>query len=108
MTPVTSRQTAVPDPEAAARAAYAELHAALAGHGVCVDLSALAADVTAFGEPVVRLGRTSVEGAFRLAKALRDGWTPPAAFPTAQACLAARHEPIDPMPIDPTPDESGS
>ena len=67
MTPVTARQTVVSDPEAAAKAAYAELHAALAGHGVCVDLSALAADVTAFGEPVVRLGRTSVEGAFRLA-----------------------------------------
>jgi len=103
VTPVTARQPVVSDPEAAAQAAYAELHAALAGHGVCVDLSALAADVTTSGEPVVRLGRTSIEGAVRLAKALRDGWTPPAAFPTAQACLAAHH-----VPIDPTPDESGS
>ena len=101
MTPVTARQTVVSDPEAAVQAAYAACTAALAGHGVCVDLSALAADVTTSGEPVVRLGRTSVEGAFRLAKALRDGWTPPAAFPTAQACLAARHEPIDPGPDEP-------
>jgi len=92
--------TAPVNPYMAAQQAYDELHEALAAHGVCVELCALAPDVTLADEPAVNLGRVSALGAARLAKALRDGWTLPARYPTPRACLAARHQPRN-VPPDP-------
>jgi len=93
-------ETPPADPFTAAQKAYEDLHEALAAHGVCVELSKLAPDVTLSGEPAVHLGRVSALGAARLAEVLRGGPALPPRYPTARACHAAKHEPRR-VPPDP-------